>query len=460
MLPTATLAQQGIPASGSGAAAVVRVGRCTEPEAADLPRAFRNALRSVGIPVLTESKTVAPLGGITPLTLEDAQKALGDARDLFINGQVAFALAALQTLTEEVARLPPSTDRWQLEREALTSLAQVQLDQGRGDSDKAAAEATLRRIFSVDPDYVPASKLYPPSFRLEVEAVRKAVNASPTTELRVVVAPVGTGVVVGGRPMGPSPLSMQLPPGSYRVEGMWGYGGLPKTVVLDGSLQSAVQVELSKATEGSILPGTGPCVFPVPDRNAVLKRFAALLKVKRVYAVSSEPSGTRQTLVGQEFDVATGAVTLERREPVVPNAPATEAVVRLAELMPSPTPPPSINSGLRTWSYIVGAVGIAATAAGVVLFLKGSSMIDSLNSQYVSNGGTFPVGGESTFQSQNNTGKSYKTIGLAVGGVGLITLAAAATLFFVSADPGSAGHVAISPYFQSGGGGAVIAGRF
>ena len=458
LMPATALGQSPPPGD---VAAVVAVGNCTSPGAASLPRAFRNSLKSLGTPVLSEAETVAPLGGASLRSMPELSRSLADARDQFINGQVDRALQALQALAEEVTRLAPSAERWELEKSIRTSLAQVE-----DRTDKPAAQAILRRILAVEPDYAPDPSIFPPSFLGEVAKARTVLGQSPKNRVEIVIDPPGTGVVVGGRPMGPAPLTASLPPGTYRVEGLWGYRGLQRTLVVGAPPEPAVKLELSKANEGSILPDAGPCVLPVPTREAGLARLAAALNVKRLYAVRAEASGNDQTVIAEEFDAVTGRNVLERREPVVPPGPLSDAAARVAATLTSQSrvaepsaAPTQVNSGLRTWSYIVGSVGIAATAVGVILFIDGNSKISDLNNQYAP-GKTFPAGFESSFQSQNSSGKNNKTLGVVLGGAGIAALATGVTLFFVSANGGGTSNVALAPYVQPGSGGAVLVGRF
>lgn len=461
VLPTVALGQS--PPAGPEAGAVVSVGNCTAPGAANLPRALRNSLKSLGTPLLTEAETVAPLGGTSLRSMPELKKALADARDDFINGQVERALQSLQSLSEEVSRMAPSAERWELQRNVLTSLAQVQ-----DRTDKPRAQAILRRILTVEPDYTPDPAVFPPSFIAEVTKARTTLTQSPTNTLEVTTDPAAVGVAVGGRPMGSSPVKARLAPGTYRVEGMWGYRGLAKSVDLGAPPESPAKVDLSKAVEGSIVPDAGPCVFPLPSREAALVRIAALLKVKRLYAVRTEVSGTEQTVVVEEFDATTGRDVLEKREPVVPPGPVSDAAARLAENLTAPSriaevpqgPPSTVQPGLRLTSYIVGGVGIVATTLGIILYLNGNSTISNLNTQYGQGPNTFPAGFESSFQSQNNSGKNDKTIGAIIGAAGVAALATGITLFFVSAHGGGPSNVTLAPYVQPGSGGAVLVGRF
>jgi hypothetical protein len=459
VLPTAAFGQA--PPPDVETAAVVSVGNCTAPGAANLPRALRNSLKSLGTPVMTEAETVAPLGGASLRSIPELKKALADARDDFINGQVERALKSLQSLSEEVPRLAPTAERWELQKSVLTNLAQVQ-----DRTDKPAAQASLRRILTVEPDYAPDPSVFPPSFLADVAKARSVLAQSPTNALEVVTDPSSTGVTVAVRPMGASPVTMRVAPGTYRVEGMWGYRGLSKSVDVGAPPERPAKVELSKALEGSIVPDAGPCVFPVPTRDAALSRVAALLKVRHLYAVRTEVSGTEQTVVVEEFDATTGHAVLERREPIVPPGPVTDAAGRLAQSLTAPSrvaetsPPSTVNSGLRLSSYIIGGVGVVATTIGVILFLSGNSTINGLNSQYTSGGNTFPAGSETSIQSQNSNGKSQKTIGAIVGVTGIAALATGVTLFFVSANGGGTSNVTLAPYVQPGSGGAVLVGRF
>ena len=465
LAPASTWAQPTPPPSEE-TAAVVLVGDCTSPGVAALPRAFRNTLKSLGTPVLTEQETVAPLGGVSLRSMADLKRALGDARDDFINGQVQRALQSLQGLTEDVARLAPSAERWDLERSALTSLAQVQAR-----TDKAAADRILRQILAVDPDYLPDPATFPPSFVAEVNTLRNEFKLTRLNRLDVTADPAGTKVVVGGKPFGAAPVTLHLPAATYRLEGMWGYRGLASSVKVESPPALPASAELSKAKQGSILPDAGPCVFPVPDRNAAVVRLASLLPVKRIYAVRVEGTGNEQTIAVEEYDTATNRVLAEQREPVVPPGPVSDAAARLAETVTgkvpgAPAPPPStVNGGLRLWSYILGGVGIAATAVGVVLYINGNSTINNLSTTYMQgyngNPNSFQPGYESTFQSNNNSGKNDKTLGVVLGGVGVAALATGVALFIVSAHGGGPEAVTVVPSIQPGAGaGVVLAGKF
>lgn len=443
--------------------AVVLVSDCTTSGEAAITRAFRSALARAGIATLSEADTAAPFGGLSVRTPAELRQSLTDARDAFINGQVELARQSLQALSEQVALLAPSADRWELQRAVLTNLAQVQ-----GRSDKAAARATLTRILSVEPDYRPDPIIFPPSFLAQVRALRDELSRAPSGELRVTTDPAGIGVVVGGRPVGGAPAALRLPSGGYPIEGNWGYRGLTLSVELTAAPVHPIEVLLTRAKEGSIAPDGGPCALPLPRREGALARVAAVLGVRRIYALRTERSPGAERLVAEEFDAAAGHAVREVSEQVAPPDSGSQAAVRLAQSLglqsrTGTTGPTGavVNSGLRTWSYVAGAVGLAATAVGLGLYFSGNSQLQKLYSQYAAGNNAFPPGYESTFQSQDASAKTSKTVGAVLTGVGVVTLATGVALFFVSASGGrSDTMVTVGPYAQPSGGGAIIAGRF
>jgi hypothetical protein len=337
-----------------------------------------------------------------------------------------------------------------------------------GRSDKAAARAVLMRILSVEPEYRPDPSVFPPSFIAEVNGLREELTRTPTTELQLTIEPTGIGIVVGGRPMGTAPVTVHLPPSLYRLEGMWGYKGLTRLVDVGVPPQPPLKLVLRKEVEGSIAPDAGPCIFPAPSREAALARFAALVKVRLVYSIRSQTSGNTQSLVAEEFDASTGRVVQQKRETVSPHDVVSQTAGRLALSLAVPaepqatpnTPTSAVNNGLRTWAYVTGAVGLATTTAGLLLYFKGNSQTQKLYSQYAEGNNVFPPGSESAFQSQNDTAKTNKTIGSALVGVGVAALGTGVALFFISASGGQPPPVVVGTYLQPAGGGTVVSGQF
>jgi PEGA domain len=468
--------------------AVVAVGQCSVAGSAISARSFRAALsQRSGPSVQTEMETAAPLGGLAQRTLPELSVALSSARADFYAEKSEAALATLKKALKDVILLMPSEARWSAEREMLTFQAQVELK-----TDRAAAEATLGRVFRVDFNFKPDTSTYPPSFQRFAEDVRKAVKKLPTNRMDISVSPPGKAVFVGGKPAGIAPLSLRLPPGEYRVEVDWGYRGLPRVVSVQAPPMLPKPVEMAAAVEGAVAPDSGPCVEPRGDVSGALGQLLPLLSVRKVFGVRTVAAGGTQYALVTEVR-AFGAEQQTVRVKMQPGAPEGEAFGMIAgffqtgrssplvELLPKGAPeidvappvtqgPPvsqtapvgltrstSAGSGMRTTGWVLGGIGVVGVAVGLVEFLGANSSKSDLTSQQVN--GAFPAGYQSQFQSANDSIKSKQTIALIAGGVGAAALVTGVVLIIVGGNQSSSG-VSVSPSVVPGGGGAVLAGSF
>jgi len=321
---TATAPAGGAPAPSS--IAVVAVGHCDGASTAIAARSFRTLVQPrLGAALQDEAQTARPLGGLAERTLEEIDRAVAAARKDFYAHRVDPALVLLRALAADVVRQAPSEQRWRVEREVGTLIAQVELA-----ADPAAAETAVVAILRVEPGYQPDTALYPPTFRKFVDGVRERLAEIAASRLDVAVSPPGTLVYVGGKPVGAAPLSLHVTPGEYRVEADFGHRGLLRVVRVPAPPALASPVELGAGVEGAILPDAGPCVEPGSDPATRLARLAALAGAQRLYAVRSETSGGRAWMAVAEVD-ASGQVVREARAPVQPGAPESEALAGLAE---------------------------------------------------------------------------------------------------------------------------------
>ena len=119
-----------------------------------------------------------------------------------------------------------------------------------------------------------------------------------------------------------------------------------------------------------------------------------------------------------------------------------------------------MNRGLRTWSYVAGGIGLAAIGVGVAVYFSGNSQLKKLESKYAQGNNSFPPAYESSFRSQTSNATTLKTAGAVVTGVGVAALATSVALFFSSASGGKPSPVTFGPSLQTGGGGAMVCGRF
>jgi hypothetical protein len=306
--------------------AVVAVGQCSAPSSAISARAFRALLQpKMGAGLQSEADTARPLGGLAERTLEEVERGVGAARRDFYAHQVDTAVEHLKTLFVDVTRIAPSEERWRVERDLLTLLAQAQLA-----SDSSAAEVTVVSVLRVQPGYQPDNGLYPPSFRKFVDGVRAKQAEVPTNRLDAAVAPSGRPVYVGGFPAGTAPLSHHFPAGDYRIEADFGHRSLVRTVHIPAPPAVVAPVELAASVEGSLFADGGPCVEPGTDRSANLARLLALTGVSRLFALRSEMSAGQRWAFLEEVD-AKGNALREARSKVQQNAPETDALAALAE---------------------------------------------------------------------------------------------------------------------------------
>ncbi|MGO8971455.1 MAG: PEGA domain-containing protein [Myxococcaceae bacterium] len=481
---TSALAPSPADAQPAGQSAVVAIGQCSVAGSAIAARSFRTALtQRLGASVQPEVQTAAPLGGLAERTLPELLAALNTARNDFYGDKTEVALSSVKGALDDVVRLVPSAARWSAESELLTFQAQVELK-----TDRATAEATLSRVFYVDPDYKPDTSVFPPSFQRFADEVRKAVKKLPTNRLDIAVAPPGKPVFVGGKPVGDAPLSLRLPAGDYRVEVGWGYRGLSRTVTVLAPPELAKPVELAAAVEGAVAPDGGPCVEPVPDMATALGRLLPLLKVSQVYGVRTLIWGTDR--YASVTEVSGGGNQLRTvRVKLQPGAPESDALALMAgffqagqggplvEVLPKGATdvPPTVaaaagtgkttspaaqskgSPGLQIAGWVVGGVGVLGIGVGVAAFISANNAKNSLSAKQVN--GAFPPNYQSQFQSANNTIQSRQTLAVIAGSVGVAALVTGVVLIVVGSSHSSP-SVSVSPSLIPGGGGALVAGSF
>jgi hypothetical protein len=201
-----------------------------------------------------------------------------------------------------------------------------------------------------------------------------------------------------------------------------------------------VVVTVAHAPAGGVLKVGGKTVPPDQWVEPIVAPAGA------VDVVLSDASGkelARQTVmatVGQKLPV-----DLDAQPPPAPAPAAPEDKPDSGPPPPDTTPPPAISgrAKLRPWAYVTGGVGIAGLATFTVFGLMSNSNYSDLQ-------GACHPGCPASKSSDIDNGKTYQTvanIGLVVGIVGV---AAGATLFVLSlggeSAPASTGLV-VGPSF-------------
>jgi hypothetical protein len=212
------------------------------------------------------------------------------------------ARQALRSIADELERAPEGAETYRQWRRALAWLAYLE----RYLKNPSATAAALEALAATEPGLVLSERDFPPSFRREFEDVRHRVSARPAVKLTLSANGPPVAGFVNGREMGRTPVSLQLPPGRYRVGGAEGSLRVPplrlqlegeeRTVVLDTALAAAVR------------PHGGPgLAATAPERAATLVRAGARLGATRVAAAAVARDAGAAFLEATLLDVASGA---------------------------------------------------------------------------------------------------------------------------------------------------------
>lgn len=454
LLLTASLAH------GQGGMAVVAVDGCQQGTSAHHAHAVRGALiQQAPDRVVPQDEVIQRLGGVPRGTLADAERLLASARfDFFDQSALERAERTLLTAIDDLRALPHSDGRWQDLKDAHALLAFLYTRQ----NDRARAEATITRVLAVEPKLQVSEDLFPPSFRSWIDEHRKKLARQSDATLKVVTHPAGRPVIVEGRAMGSSPLTLKLPPGKYRVEADFETGtSIPRVVALD----EAASIELWRDFEGQIHVARGPCLGTDGTRNvrlSSLSRLAGLIGAETVVGVREEELAPNERfVVATMIDARTGQEAREGRIKVPPHGvPDASSYARLAEFLstgevvppvlvgaetkltqtapvPSSTEVAKASGGsasaLRTTSYVAGGVGLAAVAGGAVLLLQSGSTLEELDQHRDPNvpGAFLPNRSEQISEIQQRA-DGQKTAGYLIGGVGAAAIIGSIIVFVVA----------------------------
>lgn len=352
-----------IPAMARPADSVAVVGAegCGRGSLAANVRALRAALRiRMGDEVQSEERTALPLGGL-PKALTDAERLLASGRfDYF---QVAFDRAerALTAAEADLMAVPPTDRRWEALREVYALQAVIAGKLNR----QAEADAYVRRILRVEPNYRPDPRSYPPSFSQVVERLRTELKAAPVEQLTVRTRPEGVPVFVDGKRVGKSPATMNVVPSEYRVEAAFSERkSIPRRVRVGGP----TEVELDYGFEGAVAVDQGPCMLAEggrEDRLAMLVRLASLFGARAIIAVREvEPGGGERYLLATVIEG--GSELREGKVKLFASGPAPGSMDKLAEFLTTGEVAPGVEplrGAAATRTEPAGAVTTVSTDA-------------------------------------------------------------------------------------------------
>jgi len=278
-------------------ALIAVANECRPDPTRALIESFRADFRAVGngVQVLSEEDSANPLGGRCEMT-EPA------IRELYQQALAALDAAQpdpdliprLDRALTQVRRLPPSTARWELERDVTILMAKALWKAGR----RLEAQATISPLLMVDKQFR-VTDPSPAGFARFVDGIRAALKW--TAQLMVTTTPRAKAIIVNGRPFDPSEMPLSVQPGNtYVLEADFGSGrGLVRS---ENVGEGRTEVELERRFEGSVRPDAGPCVEMSSNDGAfaIVSRLAARLGVRAVVTISP-----REPIMATYIDIPT-----------------------------------------------------------------------------------------------------------------------------------------------------------
>lgn len=435
---------------------LVSAGDCSDPTLITAARDLRDATGKLLGPQLVDGEVVLDIVRARPTrSLAEIERQLDSARTLFYGGQGDRALELVSRALEELERASPENKPWATTTTALVLKALI----ARGaDKPKDASDA-FRLIARIDPGFKLDPDAYPPSVVSAFEATKKEVARTRKT-LVLLRAESGEAMVfIDGRPMGPSPLKVELIPGSYRVSLMQGSAiSFPHRLEVPRDLKLNVDL----AFEGSVSAQPPLCLSSPRDEGAV--KLAQLVAAERVIVVRNlARRGEPPFLSGSVFDLATGqkerdgsvqpdllsslatflvtgrevtGVQTNGSKAPVRDVPSTSPVEskppepvaapvllepQPVEAAPAAVATPRASPGARVTSFVLIGVGAASLVAGVITFAS----VGDVRSRYLglTQMGQLPAAGTSARdealtlgrQLDGNAVASFSLMGLGVG---------------------------------------------
>ncbi|WP_242343123.1 PEGA domain-containing protein [Anaeromyxobacter terrae] len=246
------------------------------------------------------------LGQASNATLSELDRAYGGALAVYQNGEFESSVRTLSAIVEDLESIPESDDAYAQWTRALLRLAHAAATIGR----ERDAQAALTKLARTEPALQPEPDQYSPGYRRRFEEVKAKVRALPKRKLTVLAEGRPGVVYVNGRNMGPAPVAVTLPAGTYRIGGAAEGLRVPSfTVDLEAEDRTVV---LDFALAESLRANAGPGLALAPEQRAYgIIRAGAWLGVDRLVVASRAVEGGAQFLLGSIYDVRRGALLRE-----------------------------------------------------------------------------------------------------------------------------------------------------
>jgi PEGA domain len=302
-----------MPAAAAAAESVGVIAVAEPPgpssELAELTHQLRSVVGERTPGVLEASELRERMTGQTSsATLAELDRAYAGALATYQNGDFDGAVRTLRAVVQDLDRLPPGAEMFSQWTRAMLRLARSEQTLGHG----GEAREVLQRLVRANPTVKVDPNQYPPSFVRQVDEVRGQIAALKKHKLAVTATAKGAKIFVEGREAGTAPMTIDLPPGRYRISGAVGnlrVPGVPVDLTEEG--QSVV---LNFALAESLRPTVGPgLALAEADRAKNLVAAGAWLGVDKLLATRLVAESGVEYLTGAIYDVRRGILQREGR---------------------------------------------------------------------------------------------------------------------------------------------------
>ncbi|WP_434384618.1 PEGA domain-containing protein [Melittangium boletus] len=465
--------------------AVFASGDCKDATLSSQTQALAQALAArPGQEVLTAAEVTERLLPQPTGSLEDIRRRFEAAQGQFYEAQYTRSALTLDDVLRQVARLPGGEARWRLAVDAwlLQGMTLRSLGRVKESDDAFRHVLSLDPLHPLDPDY------YTPSTRQAFEKLRKELARAPKVRLSVKSTLPASEVFLDGRSVGPTPLVLEVPPGTYSL-----------TLQKDGARSFPRQLEargeelpllVDLAHEGAFSAEPLPCIATAGEGERGLSHAVRLggtlgaeeVIVVRLEGASSGPKWLAATVMnvegGQKLREG-GFKTQGLEAPaealgalvdfITTGKTQPSLVVARPDLQPpwektaEARPPPPLEvkaapgvSGARVASYVALGTGVAALAGAGGVRLSAEADWRQLQRGHLNAQGRVEAGDvEGRALVRRLEGKGQWLTGLLVGSG--VALATGAVLYLAAPTPEP---LTVGVLAGPEGVGASLSGRF
>jgi len=296
------------------------------PELVEMTSQFRLVLseRSPGVldAAALRDRMAGPSRGAS---LGELDKAYEGALAAYLNGDYEGSVRTLRAVIEDLEKLPDDKETFRQWTRATMRLASTELDLGRRDVAREAAD----RLVRADPNVQVDAMQFPPELVRLIETARSELRSLPTRVLTVNSSASGVRVFVNGREVGTAPVTATLARGHYRVSGARGTVRAPPLQVdLSDENQS---VTLDFTIVEALRPTLGPgLALSDAERARRLVAVGGFLRLDSILATSLLDEAGASYLLGSLYDVRRGMLMREGRLRLTDRALTKEGAARLA----------------------------------------------------------------------------------------------------------------------------------